>query len=75
VISFVAGAELSETYDPGLPGKSVRCWYQWSSGTTYKFLVNAKPDPQQNRTTYTGWWGELNGDWKLVGQLSKAGNE
>jgi hypothetical protein len=45
--------------------------YNWQSGTTYKFLIHAKPDGQ-GRTEYTAYFyaPEL-GKWQLIASFSR----
>jgi hypothetical protein len=44
--------------------------HPWKAGTTYRFLTQVRPDGE-GRTTYTGWFGENGGEWKLVASFRR----
>lgn len=44
--------------------------YPWKAGTTYRFLTKVTPDGE-GRTTYTGWFGEKDGEWMLIASFRR----
>lgn len=44
--------------------------YPWKAGTTYRFLTQVTPDGE-GRTTYTGWFGEKGGEWRLIASFRR----
>lgn len=53
-------------------GKSIYMTYNWISGTTYKFLTQAKPDGSGN-TIYSSWvYTPEDSQWKFIASCSRA---
>ncbi len=53
-------------------GKSLYIAYNWTAGTTYKFLTHAKPDGFGN-TVYSSWfYAPEDNQWKFIASCSRT---
>ncbi|HKJ34734.1 MAG TPA: DUF3472 domain-containing protein [Balneolales bacterium] len=57
--------------DEGSGGQSY-LKYPWKAGKTYKFLLKAKPDKQENATTFTAWfYAPEKSKWLLIASFKR----